>query len=179
MWSVYSSTLMCAFMWLWTTWLVQLWWKLSRLQLAMWLKYYLKMFMKQGCPCHRQSIFKAKISMSQSLWPYRTPRGDVILEGLKFNFLFALGRGGSRTSIAGGAQVTNEAEGFTEARSAERGRVGEGVTPSRRWGSGGPPPEIFWDIASKWCILSAFCGNQYTFFCTENLYEKNASHFYI
>ena len=28
----------------------------------------------------------------------------------------------------GGAQVTNEAEGFTEARSAERGRVGEGVT---------------------------------------------------
>ena len=29
----------------------------------------------------------------------------------------------------GGAQVTNEAEGFTGARSAERGRVGEGVTP--------------------------------------------------
>ena len=42
----------------------------------------------------------------------------------------------------GGAQVTNEAEGFTEARSAERGRVGEGVTPSRRWGSGGLPREI-------------------------------------
>ena len=52
-------------------------------------------------------------------------------------------RGGSRTSTAGGAQGTNEAEGFTEARSAERGRMGEGVTPSRRWGSGGPPPEIF------------------------------------
>ena len=34
--------------------------------------------------------------------------------------------------LPGGAQVTNEAEGFTEARSAERGRVGEGVTPSRR-----------------------------------------------
>ena len=42
----------------------------------------------------------------------------------------------------GGAQATNEAEGFTEARSAERGRVGEGVTPSRRWGSGGSPREI-------------------------------------
>ena len=39
----------------------------------------------------------------------------------------------------GGALVTNEAEGFTEARSAERGRVGEGVTPSRWWGSGGSP----------------------------------------
>ena len=45
--------------------------------------------------------------------------------------------------MPGGAQVTNEAKGFTEARSAERGRVGEGVIPSRRWGSGGPPPEIF------------------------------------
>ena len=39
----------------------------------------------------------------------------------------------------GGAQVTNELEGFTETRSAERGRVGEGVTPSLRWGPGGPP----------------------------------------
>ena len=45
--------------------------------------------------------------------------------------------------LPGGAQVTNEAEGFTEARSAERGRAGEGVTPSRRWWSGGPPPKIF------------------------------------
>ena len=43
----------------------------------------------------------------------------------------------------GGAQVSNEADGFTEARSAERGRVGEGVTPSRRWGSGAPTPEFF------------------------------------
>ena len=53
-------------------------------------------------------------------------------------------RGGSRTSTAGGggAQVTNEAEGFTEARSAERGRGGGGVTPSRRWGSGGLPRKI-------------------------------------
>ena len=53
-------------------------------------------------------------------------------------------RGGSRTSIAGGggALVTNEAEVFTEARNAERGRVGEGVTPSRWWGSGGLPREI-------------------------------------
>ena len=53
-------------------------------------------------------------------------------------------RGGSRTSIAGGgALVTNEAEGFTEARSAERGRVGEWVTPSRWWVvRGGLPREI-------------------------------------
>ena len=51
-----------------------------------------------------------------------------------------------------------EAEGFTdsEARSAERGRVGEGVTPSRRWWSGGSPPGNFWKIASKWCILVYF-----------------------
>ena len=53
-------------------------------------------------------------------------------------------RGGSRTSTAGGgAQLTTEAEGFTDARSAERGRVGEGVTPSRRWGSGGLPRNFF------------------------------------
>ena len=49
-----------------------------------------------------------------------------------------------------------EAEGFTSARSAERGRVGEGVTPSRRRGYGGPPPENFRKIASKWCILVRF-----------------------
>ena len=71
----------------------------------------------------------------------------------KINFIHALPRGGSRTSTAGGAQVTNEAEGFTEARSAERGRVGEGVTGGP---GGGAPPEIFLEIASKWCILSAF-----------------------
>ena len=74
-----------------------------------------------------------------------------------------------------GAQVTNEAEGFTEARCAERGRVGEGVTPSRRWGYGGPPPEIFWEIASKWCILSAFWGNQYTFFALKFIWKKCVS----
>ena len=84
-------------------------------------------------------------------------------------------RGGSRTSTAGGAQVTNEAEGFTEARSAEKGRVGEEVTPSRRWGSGGPPPEIFWEIASKWCILSAFSGNQYTFLHWKFIWTKCVS----
>ena len=48
-------------------------------------------------------------------------------------------RGGSRTSTAGGAQVTNEAEGFTEARSAERGREGEGVTPPAGGGPGASP----------------------------------------
>ena len=78
-------------------------------------------------------------------------------------------RGGSRTSTAGGgAQVTNEAE-VTEARSAER--VGEGVTPCHRWGSGGSAPENFEKFASKWCILNAFWGNQFTFL-TMKLYMK-------
>ena len=44
---------------------------------------------------------------------------------------------GARLRTAGAPR--SKAEGFTEARSAERGRVGEGVTPSRRWGSGGSP----------------------------------------
>ena len=51
-------------------------------------------------------------------------------------------RGGSRTSTAGGAQVTDEAEGFTEARSAERGRVGEGSPPHAGGGPGGLPRKI-------------------------------------
>ena len=53
-------------------------------------------------------------------------------------------RGESRTSLpgGGGAQVTNEAECFTEARSAERGRVGEGVTPPAGGGPGGLPRKI-------------------------------------
>ena len=66
----------------------------------------------------------------------------------------------------------SEAEGFTEARSAERGRVGEGVTSSCRWGSGGPPPGNFWKIASKWCILVHFKAEKYANFKTENLYKK-------
>ena len=70
-----------------------------------------------------------------------------------------------------GAQ-RSEAEGFTEARSAEKGREGEGVTPSRRWGSGGSPPGNFWKIASKWCIPVHFEAVNANF-KTENLYEKN------
>ena len=41
--------------------------------------------------------------------------------------------------LPNGPQVTNEAEGFTEVRSAERGRVGEEITPSRRCVSGSLP----------------------------------------
>ena len=41
---------------------------------------------------------------------------------------------GARIKIPGAPKF--EAEGFTEARSAEKGRVGEGVTPSHGWGSG-------------------------------------------
>ena len=42
-----------------------------------------------------------------------------------------------------GAQVTNEAEGFTEARSAERGRVGEGGHPLPQVGVRGASPGNF------------------------------------
>ena len=61
---------------------------------------------------------------------------------------------GAQLKTAGAPRC--EAKGFTEARSAERGRVGEGVIPSRRWGSGVPPPGNFLKIASKWCILVHF-----------------------
>ena len=64
--------------------------------------------------------------------------------------------------FASGAQLKtagaprSEAEGFTEAQSAERGRVGEGVTPYGKWGSGGLPREIFGKLPQNgavWCIL--------------------------
>ena len=56
------------------------------------------------------------------------------------------------------------------------GGWGRGLPPPAGGGPGGLPRNFVWEIASKWCILSAFWGNQYTFFCTENLSEKNASH---
>ena len=70
-----------------------------------------------------------------------------------FSTLFAgvskLFSSGAQFKVAGAP--VSEAEGFTEARSAERGRVGEGVTPSRRWGCGeifGKLPQngAFWRI---------------------------------
>ena len=67
--------------------------------------------------------------------------------------------------------MTNEAEGFTEARSAERGRVGEGVTPPAGGG-----PENFGKFASKWCILSAFRGYLCTYLQLK-IYMKNVSHY--
>ena len=83
-------------------------------------------------------------------------------------------RGGSRTSIAGGALVTNEAEGFTEARSAERG--GWGGHPLPLVGVRGSPPGNFGKFASKWCILSAFRGYLCTYLQLE-IYVKNVSHY--
>ena len=44
-----------------------------------------------------------------------------------------------------------------------KGEGGGGGHPLPQVGVRGAPPEIFWEIASKWCILSAFWGNQYTF----------------
>ena len=61
---------------------------------------------------------------------------------------------GAQSKTAGAPR--SEAEGFTEARSAERRRVGEVVTPSRRWVSGGSPPENFGKLLQNgafWCIL--------------------------
>ena len=55
---------------------------------------------------------------------------------------------GARLKIAGAPR--SEAKGFTEARSAERGRVGEGVPPPAGGvRGGGSPPGNFWKIASK------------------------------
>ena len=73
-----------------------------------------------------------------------------------------LEQGRIQNLLCRGAQVTNEAEGFTEARSAERGRLGRG-SPPPAGGVRGSPPENFEKFASKWCILSAFWGNQCTF----------------
>ena len=83
---------------------------------------------------------------------------------------------GARLKTAGAPR--SEAEGFTEALRAERGRMGEGVTPSGRWGFGGSPPGIFLKIASKWCILvhfEAVNGN----FKTENVYEQKIASVYV
>ena len=60
-----------------------------------------------------------------------------------------------------------EHKGLKPKASLRRG----GVTPSRRWGPGGFPREIFWKIASKWCILVYFRA-VIANFKTENLYEK-------
>ena len=55
--------------------------------------------------------------------------------------------------------MTNEAEGFAP-KGGGRGRG----DPLRKFESGrGSTPEMFLEIASKWCILTAFWGNQYAF----------------
>ena len=72
--------------------------------------------------------------------------------------------------------MTNEAEGFTEARSAERGR---GSPPPAGGGSGGSPPGNFEIFASKWCILSAFLGNHYTFLTLKIFIKKRLNFLYI
>ena len=61
---------------------------------------------------------------------------------------------GARLKTAGAQRF--EAEGFTEARSAERGRVGEGSPPPAGGGPGGLPREIFEKLPQNgafWCIL--------------------------
>ena len=52
--------------------------------------------------------------------------------------------------------MINEAEGFSEAQSAERGWGGGRGSPSPAGGVRGSLPENFEIFASKWCILSAF-----------------------
>ena len=68
----------------------------------------------------------------------------------------------------GGAQVTNEAEGW-----------GRGSPPPAGGGPGGSPPENFEIFASKWCILSAFLGNQYTFLTLKICIKKRLNFLYI
>ena len=58
--------------------------------------------------------------------------------------------------------MTTEAKGFTEARSAERGRVGEG--------------KFFEKLHQNGAFWVHFEVIQYTFLSSENLYEKNVSH---
>ena len=72
-----------------------------------------------------------------------------------------------------GGLVTNEAEGFTEARSAERGREERG-DPLPLVGVRGSPPGNFGKFASKWCILSAFRGYLCTYLQLK-IYIKNVS----
>ena len=64
---------------------------------------------------------------------------------IKLNILesFSSGADPEPPLAGGGVQVTNEAEGFTETRSAERGRVGEGGHPLPHVGVRGTSPEIF------------------------------------
>ena len=65
------------------------------------------------------------------------------------------------TSFAYVSKYKNKAEWLTVARSAERVRMGEGVTLSLRWGAGDLPPKKLEKIASTFYILSACWGNQY------------------
>ena len=61
---------------------------------------------------------------------------------------------GARLRTAGAPRP--EAGGFTSARSAERGRVGEGSPPPAGGGPGGLPREIFRKLLQNgafWCIL--------------------------
>ena len=63
---------------------------------------------------------------------------------------------GAQLKTAGAPSLRPEAEGFTEALSAERGRVGEGATPPTGGGPGGLPREIFGKLPQNgafWCIL--------------------------
>ena len=55
-----------------------------------------------------------------------------------------------------------------------KGEGGGGGDPFPQVGVRGPPPEFFWEITWKWCILSAFWGNQYTFFALK-IYMKKMS----
>ena len=75
---------------------------------------------------------------------------------------------GAQLKTAGAPR--SEAEGFTEARSAERGRAGEGPPPPGG-DPGGLPPGNFWKIDSKWCLLVHFEAVNANF-KTENLYEE-------
>ena len=94
--------------------------------------------------------------------------------GLFFSFCllrFAIVRGGCRTSTAGGTsdQWSRRLHWGVKRR---KGEGGEGSPPPAGGDPGGLPRKFFWEIASKWCILSAFWGNQYTFFALKIYMKK-------
>ena len=81
---------------------------------------------------HSHSSSFRQLQATKNVYKYSFFPLTNIYNGIIFPSLNpAKTRGGSRTSTAGGAQVTNEAEGFTEARSAPKGGG---------WGRGSPPP---------------------------------------
>ena len=64
---------------------------------------------------------------------------------------------GARFKITGAPR--SEAEGFLRREAPKGEGVGEGVTTSHRWGSGGPPPGNFLENCPKMVRSGVFSGS--------------------